>query len=84
MILKILGWTAAAVVAFFAIGFAVTPNRDTPAGRKFYAQSDAQLMIEMCWKDQARKSWTPDVARLLAVGCEKREADYRETYHQNP
>ncbi|WP_374503071.1 hypothetical protein [Zoogloea sp.] len=42
------------------------------------------LAIEICWKDQARKSLTPSEARVFASLCEKMEADFKLKYGTTP
>ncbi len=43
-----------------------------------------RLAIEICWKDQERKSLTPSEARVFASFCEKMEADFKLKYGTTP
>lgn len=40
--------------------------------------------IEVCWKNQERKSLTPDTARLFASVCEGLETDLWQKYGTKP
>lgn len=40
--------------------------------------------IANCWKDQARKSFEPALARYVAKMCETMEADFLSKYNENP
>lgn len=35
----------------------------------------AESRVEVCWKEQSRKSFEPDMARMMASVCEKFEKD---------
>lgn len=36
---------------------------------------DAESRVRFCWKEQSRKSFEPDMARMMAAACEKLEKD---------
>lgn len=40
--------------------------------------------IELCWKDQGRKSLDPSVQRFVAGACERMEAEFQERFHASP
>lgn len=68
----LLGVPVGALVLLFLIGSCVG---STPEGRE---RSNKRAAIDQCWKEQARKSNAPDMARLIAEACEKMEADARK------
>lgn len=41
-------------------------------------------VIELCWKDQGRKSLDPGAARFVAGACEMLERRFRETHGTEP
>lgn len=43
-----------------------------------------RFAIEICWKEQERKSLDPSGARFLAGVCEKMEADFKLKYGTTP
>lgn len=75
---KVLMWVGGAVVLFFAWALLRTPS---PEENERYAERSA---IELCWKDQQRKSLAPETARFIAGACEKMEADFRAKHRMNP
>lgn len=40
--------------------------------------------IDLCWKEQERKSLTAGEAQFIAGACEKMEDDFRTKYRVNP
>lgn len=48
------------------------------------AKFKARYAIELCWKQQERKSLDPGAARFVAGACEQMEADFRRKYGVNP
>ncbi len=40
--------------------------------------------IELCWKEQQRKSLDPATARFVASTCERMESEFRIKYKVNP
>lgn len=75
---KILLWLGGGVVAFLIFGASVG---NSPEAKARMAAKDA---IDLCWKEQARKSLTPGGQRFIAGACEKMEADYRTKFGRNP
>lgn len=52
----------------------------TPPSEKARAR-DA---IDLCWKEQSRKSLDPGSARFVAGACELMEDQFRQKYGVNP
>lgn len=48
------------------------------------AKSADRRAIDMCWKDQSKKSLDPGAARFVAGACEKMEADFRQRFGVSP
>jgi len=48
------------------------------------AKAEERQAIDQCWKDQARKSLAPSVARFAASTCERMEDDYRQKHGTAP
>lgn len=48
------------------------------------AKSEARAAIELCWKEQGRKSLDPGTQRFVAGACETMENSFRERYRVNP
>lgn len=66
------------IVIFFAIGFS---ESNTPEGKE---RSRQRAAIDLCWKDQQRRSNDPGTARFIAGACEKMEADFKAKWGVNP
>lgn len=54
---------------------------ESPEERERWAAKGA---IDLCWKDQERKSLPPDQARFIAGACERMEADFTTKYGRKP
>lgn len=67
-----------AVAVFLTIGI-IHGNR--PEVKERFQAKDA---IELCWKEQSRKSLAPSTQRFVAGTCEKMEDDFRRKYGRNP
>lgn len=50
--------------------------------------TEAQILerraIELCWKEQARKSLTPADQRFIARACETMESDFKTKWRREP
>ena len=66
------------LIAMMLLGAVIKSNPEADA--KFKAR-DA---IELCWKDQSRKSLTPNDQRFIAGMCESMEDGFRSKYGVNP
>ena len=66
------------LAALLAQGFIAS---NTPEGKERAKARDA---IELCWKEQQRKSLDPAQARFIAGACEKMEDDFRRKHNRNP
>lgn len=44
----------------------------------------ARMAIELCWKEQSRKSLDPGSQRFIAGSCEMMEREFRAKYGANP
>jgi hypothetical protein len=75
---KLLWIVAGLVAAFFAFGFY---GSSTPEGK---AKSAARRAIELCWKDQERKSNDAQTQQFIAGACEKMEADFEAKFGHRP
>lgn len=69
---------AIVVVVAVASGFAgvMFPQQDE--------KSNDKGAIDLCWKEQSRKSLDPTSSRLIAGACEKMEADFKARYGFSP
>lgn len=76
--LKVLLMLAAAFAMFMAWALLRTPTQEELARRQ------ERLAIELCWKEQGRKSLEPSTARFVAGACEKMEADFRAQHGVAP
>lgn len=47
-------------------------------------QSNARSAIQMCWKEQQRKSLEPGLQRFVAGACERMENEFRAQYRAEP
>lgn len=47
-------------------------------------KSKDRAAIDLCWKDQGRKSLDPGAARFVAGACEMLEQRFRETHGTEP
>lgn len=63
-----------AVVLFLGVGV-IFGDKDKQRAR------DA---IDLCWKEQSRKSLSPGEARFVASTCELMEGDFRKKYGHAP
>lgn len=72
-------WIPLAALGVWFVIAAVSPP--SPETKERMRQQDA---IELCWKDQGRKSHDPGTARFVASVCEKMEADYRSKWGRSP
>lgn len=77
-IFKMLGWFFGGLLLFFVI-FAV--GRNDPESE---ARMNARSAIDLCWKEQARKSLDPGTARFVAGTCEMMTEDFKKKYGVNP
>ena len=74
-------WVAIAAflpVVMLALGFV---SSRTPEGRE---RANGRAAIELCWKDQARKSLDPAAGRFAAGACEAMEERYRQRWGREP
>lgn len=75
-------WALGVPVGGFALVMIVgSCAANTPDGKE---RSNSRLAIELCWKEQSRKSLDPSAARFAASACEKMESDYRNRWGTNP
>lgn len=75
---KILIGVIVIVVLFLAWGAKLS---NTPVGKEKAAARDA---IDLCWKNQERKSSTPQESGLVASACEMMENDFANKYGVRP
>lgn len=54
---------------------------NSPEGR---AKAQARGAIDLCWKEQERKSLTPDTERFVASTCEMMERNFETKYGVRP
>lgn len=47
-------------------------------------KGDARRAIELCWKEQSRKSFDPATARFVAGACEMMEKEFKAKYRVEP
>lgn len=47
-------------------------------------KGDARRAIELCWKEQGRKSFDPATARFVAGACEMMEKEFKAKYRVDP
>lgn len=47
-------------------------------------KSQARMAIELCWKEQGRKSLDPSAARFAAGACELMEQRFKERFGHAP
>lgn len=71
-------WIVGLGAAFLLFGFFVG---NTPEGQQRSRDRDA---IDLCWKDQQRKSLDSGSQRFIAGACERMEADFRTRTGRNP
>lgn len=76
--MKYLWGVLALVVAFLGFGAIVGGS---PEAKE---RIQAEKAIELCWKEQERRSLTPAQARFIAGTCEMMEDDFRRKYNRNP
>jgi hypothetical protein len=75
---KLLWIVVGLVAAFFAVGFY---GSSTPEGKE---RSLARRAIELCWKDQERKSHDAPTQQFIAGACEMMERDYEAKFGSRP
>lgn len=79
---KVLAWVLGVPIAiflpFFIYGIFAS---QTPEGKAKQASRDS---IDLCWREQGRKSLAPSEARFVAGACEILEKRFRDTYGLNP
>ena len=78
-LLKIIGGLVGLFVFVFLIFFIKACNDPTIGER-----GNAQSAIELCWKEQGRKSLTPGEQRFIAGACEKMEEKFEAKYGVKP
>jgi hypothetical protein len=66
------------ILAFFGYGFYAS---NTPDGK---ARAYERGTIELCWREQGRKSVAPADAREMARLCEGLEEAYRQKWNRDP
>lgn len=74
-------WLAAGafiLAMFFVLGFS---SSNSPEGKE---KSSQRFAIEVCWKEQGRKSLDPSAARFAAGTCEMMEQRFRDRWGVNP
>lgn len=76
--LKVLGMIAAAFAMFVAWALLRTPSPEEQE------RSAERMAIELCWKDQARKSLDASTARFIAGACEMMESDFKAKHRLSP
>lgn len=78
-------WVPVGLVAAFVL-FLVFGSfaRLSPPDPELEEQSRKRLAIELCWKEQARKSLTPGEARFIAGACETMEREFEDKYRVKP
>jgi hypothetical protein len=54
---------------------------NTPEGKE---RSQSRAAIDLCWKEQSKKSLDPGAARFVAGTCERMESDFRTRWGRNP
>lgn len=69
-------WGGVCVLFFLAFVFGNTPEAQE--------RMRARDAIDLCWKEQQRKSLDPGAQRFIAGACEKMESDFTERYGQRP
>lgn len=67
-----------AAVAFLGFGALIS---NTPEGEE---RSRKRAAIELCWKEQERKSLAPGEARFIAGACETMERDFLQKFGVRP
>lgn len=76
-------WVWLPVLAVAAVSVVFMANKPPrPAERD--DRGTLKRAIQACWKEQARKSHAPEVARFVAGACEKMEDDFRAEYGTDP
>jgi len=76
--MKKLGIALAVVVGIL---FVLYLYGSTPEAKQ---QSTERMAIELCWKEQGRKSNDPGTARFVAGACERMEQDFKNKWRSNP
>lgn len=79
-----LAWTAGVVIGFVALSWIVHPFLPaSPHSQEAQDKALARKTIEACWREQQRKSLSPETQRFIAGACEQGEADfYRRNGHK--
>lgn len=75
-------WVIGAPIGAFVLLMVVgSCAGNTPEGQ---ARSSDRAAIDLCWKEQSRKSLDPGTARFAASACERMESDFRQKHGRNP
>lgn len=74
--MRFLGGVVVVVMVSAGIFGAIAPQNDEKA--------HARGAIDVCWKEQSKKSLDPGSARFIAGACEKMEADFKDRYGFKP
>jgi hypothetical protein len=69
------------LAVFCALLVILVKITDTPEGRE---KARLRAAIDLCWKEQQRKSIDSSTARIMAGVCEGMESDFRKRYGHNP
>ena len=74
-------WPVGIVFVLVVIAGIMPPS---PHSQEAQDKAIARQTIETCWKEQQRKSLSPELQRFVAGACEKAEADFRRQYGREP
>lgn len=78
-------WPVGIVIGFVALSWIVHPFLPrSPHSQEAQDKALARRTIEACWKEQQRKSLSPETQRFIAGACEQGEADFRKRYGRDP
>ncbi len=74
-------WSVGIVIAMVVLGWIVGPS---PNSQEAQDKAVLRKTIETCWREQQRKSLSPELQRFVAGACEQGEADFLRRYGHKP
>lgn len=75
-VMRFLGGIVVVVIVGAGVAGVISPQEDV--------KSRDKGAIDLCWKEQSKKSHDPASSRLLAGACEKMETDFKARYGFSP
>jgi hypothetical protein len=74
-------WPVGIVMALVVLAWILPP---APHSQEAQDKALARKTIEACWREQQRKSLSPETQRFIAGACEQGEADFYRKYGHKP